>query len=239
MTLSPQIQPGRWTVKFMMDIDRDSAVNITELARRINSSILIPNTAVIGNARVEVLQHRGVVPWVISGVVDIECAAVIPADLLGTQILAAASAVAPNANARAYRDLSIVAAAPAAAPLMIPFLAPAALLAGAVRAVSPNTANRIAERTFPTKVVTEVLPYRMGVQPDASTSVVGTVASAATRRVSEDRMRDGVVGATAVGDAARQVNEATRLSTGATIAIVAVSVAVTGVAVYFIARKVL
>lgn len=245
MTLSPPIPVGRWSLRFMADIDRDSAINLAAVANSV-SNLAIPNLAVIGRARVEVIQHRGAIPWVLTGVIDVSVSegrdaisTGIREDVIGADILARLRAAAPNANVRPYRDLSLVSAAPLAAPVVVPLLAPLAIGIAAMRHIAPNTAARVAERAFPTKIVTEVLPFRPNTQPESSSSTVGALASAASRRVSEDPTREGVIGATAVGDAARQVREATTLSTGATIAIVAASVAVTGVAIYLIARKVL
>jgi hypothetical protein len=238
MALSPRIEPGRYTIRFFIEVPRDSAVSLATLTTQFMEGIANPSTiSRVESMKVELLRHRYPASWVLSGAFVATVSAAIPEGLLGTQLLTIARRTYPNA--KAYRDISVFGVAAYAAPVMVPLLIPATIGYGILRAISPSTAANVGQSVWPEVVITSVRPPSANPQPEVAGSALGTLAAAATDRDSTDPARTGVIGAQVAGDAARQTREAFTLSTGSIIAIVAVSSAVAIGAGYLIVRKVL
>lgn len=228
------ISPGNYTVRWMLDVRRAPSVQPLRLAQ-VASYAVQPRFGMLQGAAVqptdaEIVRHPAS-DDALTGVIRLRVANTTDTETLGEAIKAAVRTIPGCENAVAH--LSASAAAPAAAA---PALFPLYAVVGLATRFIPSVRERVS--TSLGNVVVQVTPgIDNTARPIPSTNVVGAALSGSSTRESADPARSGSLAGQAARDVTNAVAEASTLSPGAIVAIVAVSSALVVLGGVLIVRR--
>jgi hypothetical protein len=234
---SDAINPGSYTIQWMVDTRRASGLQPLRIAQLAAYS-LQPRIGTLVGSAVQPSDAEFIINRLtndnLSGVVRLQVNAATTKTAIGEAILNALRGggvpdAAPHLGATEWGPASALAS---------PFLAAFALPVGALAAATGESGRQAFRNRFGSVVVRVHPQVDNAVRPASSTSPVGALAGQLSNRVSTDPARNGNVGASSLTEAADAIRQASSLSP-TTIAVLATAGAVVfGVLVFAVYQRV-